>query len=72
MPRRRRLFHIQDVNPDPLCESYRHFFYHYDASPPLNVNTENLNPIACDQDFELLPGCVSNMHRKREFFTLGE
>lgn len=55
-----------------LCESYSRFFYHYDAAPLLIVNTEHLNPIERDEDFELLLNRISNMRGKREFFNLGE
>lgn len=55
-----------------LCESYSRFFYHYDATPLLIVNTENLNPAAREEDFELLLSRVANMRGKREFFSLGE
>lgn len=55
-----------------LCESYSRFFYHYDASPLLIVNTENLNPIGRDEDFTLLLSRIRNMRGKREFFNLGE
>lgn len=55
-----------------LCESYSRFFYHYDAAPLLIVNAENLNPIARDDDFNLLLKRIKNMRGKREFFKLGE
>ncbi|HEY8099203.1 MAG TPA: deoxynucleoside kinase [Burkholderiaceae bacterium] len=55
-----------------LCESYSHFFYHYDAAPLLIVNNENLNPIERDGDFELLLKHIQNMRGRREFFNLGE
>lgn len=55
-----------------LCESYSRFFYHYDAAPLLIVNTEHLNPIARDEDFNLLLNRVRNMRGKREFFSRGE
>lgn len=55
-----------------LCESYSRFFYHYDASPLLIVNTENLNPVERDQDFNLLLRRMNNMRGKREFFNIGE
>lgn len=55
-----------------LCESYSRFFYHYDAAPLLIVNTENLNPIERDEDFDLLLKRIANMRGKREFFNLGE
>jgi deoxyguanosine kinase len=55
-----------------LCESYSRFFYHYDAAPLLIVNTEHLNPIERDEDFNLLLTRIANMRGKREFFNLGE
>jgi len=55
-----------------LCESYSRFFYHYDAAPLLIVNTENLNPVERNEDFDLLLKRIGNMRGKREFFNLGE
>lgn len=55
-----------------LCESYNRFFYHYDAAPLLTVNTEHLNPVARDEDFQLLLKHIENMRGKREYFNLGE
>jgi deoxyadenosine/deoxycytidine kinase len=55
-----------------LCESYSRFFYHYDASPLLIVNTEHLNPIERDEDYTLLLKRIENMRGRREFFNLGE
>jgi deoxyguanosine kinase len=55
-----------------LCESYSRFFYHYDATPLLIVNTEHLNPIERDEDFDLLLTHMNNMRGKREFFSRGE
>ncbi|TFV88142.1 deoxynucleoside kinase [Oxalobacteraceae bacterium OM1] len=55
-----------------LCESYSRFFYHYDAAPLLIVNTEHLNPIDRDGDFELLLKRIATMRGKREFFNIGE
>jgi deoxyguanosine kinase len=55
-----------------LCESYSRFFYHYDAAPLLIVNTEHLNPIERDEDFNLLLTRASSMRGKREFFNFGD
>jgi len=55
-----------------LCESYSRIFYDYDAAPLLIVNTENLNPVAKDEDFALLMAHIRNMRGKREFFSRGE
>lgn len=63
---------ISEVYLYRLCESYSRFFYHYDAAPLLIVNTEHLNPIERDEDFNLLLNRMANMRGKREFFNLGE
>ncbi|GAC1425473.1 MAG: deoxynucleoside kinase [Burkholderiaceae bacterium] len=55
-----------------LCESYSRFFHDYDKAPLLIVNTEHLNPINRDEDFELLLTHITNMRGKREFFSRGE
>jgi len=54
-----------------LAESYTRFFYHYDASPVLIVNSENLNFVERDADFELLVERIRGMKSRREFFNLG-
>jgi deoxyguanosine kinase len=54
-----------------LAESYARFFYHYAAAPVLIVNSENLNFVERDQDFELLVSRMRGMKSRREFFSLG-
>jgi deoxyguanosine kinase len=54
-----------------LAESYARFFYHYSASPVLTVNSENLNFVERDADFELLVSRIRAMKSRREFFSLG-
>ena len=54
-----------------LAESYARFFHHYAASPLLIVNSENLNFVARDTDFDLLVERVLGMKGPREFFSLG-
>jgi deoxyadenosine/deoxycytidine kinase len=63
---------ISEVYLYRLCESYTRFFYHYDAAPVLIVNTEHLNPVHNDEDFNLLLARIQNMRGKREFFNRGE
>ncbi|KRB83943.1 deoxynucleoside kinase [Noviherbaspirillum sp. Root189] len=63
---------ISEIYLYRLCESYSRFFYHYDAAPLLIVNTEHLNPIERDDDFNLLLQRIDTMRGKREFFNLGE
>lgn len=54
-----------------LAESYARFFYHYASAPVLIVNSENLNFVGRDTDFELLVSRVRGMRSRREFFSLG-
>jgi deoxyguanosine kinase len=53
-----------------LADSYARFFYHYDAAPLLIVNSDNLNFVERDADFELLVARVRGMRSRREFFNL--
>jgi deoxyadenosine/deoxycytidine kinase len=53
-----------------LADSYARFFYHYDAAPLLIVNSENLNFVERDADFELLVSRLRGMRARREFFSL--
>jgi len=54
-----------------LAQSYGEFFHHYDAAPLLVVNSDNLNFVDQDEDFELLLQRIQNMRGPREFFSLG-
>jgi deoxyguanosine kinase len=54
-----------------LAESYARFFYHYTAAPVLIVNSQNLNFVERDADFELLVSRIRAMKSRREFFSLG-
>ncbi|TAJ76246.1 MAG: deoxynucleoside kinase [Gallionellaceae bacterium] len=54
-----------------LAQSYGEFFHHYDAAPLLVVNSDNLNFVDEDEDFELLLQRIQNMRGPREFFSLG-
>lgn len=52
-----------------VADSYSEHFYHYEASPLLIVNSENLNFVDQPQDFELLIERVGQMRGGREFFN---
>ena len=54
-----------------LAEGYARFFYHYAAAPVLIVNSENLNFVERDADFDLLLGRLRAMKSRREYFNLG-
>ena len=72
--RRRAARYKHDIGEDylaRLAEAYARFFYHYDAAPLLIVNSENLNFVERDSDFELLVSRLRAMRSRREFFNLG-
>ncbi len=62
---------ISDDYLATLAKSYGEFFHHYDAAPLLVVNSDNLNFVDNDEDFELLLERIKNMRGPREFFSLG-
>jgi len=55
-----------------LSEQYGRFFYHYNASPVLIVNSERLNFVDKDGDLDLLSERLMNMRGGREFFNFGD
>jgi deoxyguanosine kinase len=72
--RRRAVRYEREIGEDylaRLAEGYASFFYHYDAAPLLIVNSENLNFVEREPDFELLVSRVRAMRSRREFFNLG-
>ncbi len=52
-----------------LSEAYDQFFYHYDDSPVLTVNTEHLNLLASDADFALLIEHMETMRGRKASFV---
>lgn len=55
-----------------LADSYSRFFYHYNESPVLIVNSERLNFVRKDDDLELLMQRIASLRGNREFFNFGE
>lgn len=55
-----------------LADSYSRFFHRYDAAPLLIINTEHLNPIDQDEDFELLLQQLAGLRGRRAFFSVGD
>ena len=53
-----------------LADSYTRFFHSYEAAPVLVVNTEHLNPVDRDEDFELLLDRIDKLRGRREYFNL--
>jgi len=55
-----------------LGESYPRFSHHYAAAPVLMVNSENLNFVDNDDDFQLLVQRIKSMRGHREYFNKGD
>ncbi|NNM82474.1 MAG: deoxynucleoside kinase [Burkholderiales bacterium] len=72
--KRRGIHYERNVGEDylrRLAESYSRFFLHYDAAPVFMVNSDNLNFVEENRDFELLLGRIEKMRGTREFFNRG-
>jgi deoxyadenosine/deoxycytidine kinase len=52
-----------------LSEAYDQFFYHYNDSPLLTVNTEHLNPLESAADFALVVERIETMRGRRATFV---
>lgn len=63
---------ISDDYLSLLGESYTRFFHRYDQAPVMVVNSENLNFVDNDDDFQLLVQRIETMRGHREFFNKGE
>jgi len=55
-----------------LGESYTRFFHNYDVAPVMVVNSENLNFVDNDDDFQLLVQRIEAMRGHREYFNRGD
>ena len=54
-----------------LSEAYTRFFYQYEGAPVMIVNSENLNFVDNQPDFDLLLQRLEQMRGPREYFNLG-
>jgi deoxyguanosine kinase len=52
-----------------LSEAYTHYFHHYDNAPLLIINTDQLNPIDREEDFEALVHQIANFKGRRSYFN---
>jgi len=62
---------ISEIYLQRLAQSYSDFFYQYEAAPVLVVNSEHLNFVNSDEDFNLLLQRIETMRGSREFFSRG-
>jgi deoxyguanosine kinase len=54
-----------------LTESYTRFFHQYEEAPVMIINSENLNFVDSQEDFDLLLRKVDQMRGSREYFNRG-
>jgi 3-methyl-2-oxobutanoate hydroxymethyltransferase len=54
-----------------LADAYSRYFYQYDATPLMIINSERLNFVEDPDHFDLLRERISAMRGRREFFNLG-
>ncbi|SOD41043.1 deoxynucleoside kinase [Nitrosovibrio sp. Nv4] len=54
-----------------LTDSYTRFFHHYEDAPLMIINSENLNFVDSQEDFDLLLRQVEQMRGPREYFNRG-
>ena len=54
-----------------LAETYTRFFYQYETAPVMIVNSENLNFVDNQEDFDLLLQRLEQMRGPREYFNRG-
>jgi deoxyguanosine kinase len=55
-----------------LADAYARFFYQYDESPLLIINSERLNFVDNPAHMKMLLARVAGMRARREFFNLGQ
>jgi deoxyguanosine kinase len=71
----RRGVEYERTMPEPylarIADAYARFFYRYEASPLLIVNSERLNFVDNPEHFDLLLARIVAMRSQREFFNLG-
>lgn len=63
---------IDQAYLERLADSYSRYFYQYEASPLLIVNSEHLNFVDEPKDFDLLLSRIEAMRGGREYFNRGD
>lgn len=52
-----------------LSEAYTQYFHHYESAPLLIINTDQLNPIEREEDFNALIQQIANFKGRRSYFN---
>jgi len=58
---------ITEEYVDELNHVYNHFFFHYDDSPLLIINTSDIDFVKNKEDEKLIVDAILNMKEKREY-----
>ncbi|MGD8348974.1 MAG: deoxynucleoside kinase, partial [Gammaproteobacteria bacterium] len=60
---------IRDEYLLQLSESYTRFFFDYDDSALLTVNTQSIDPISNEDDYRAILEKIDNIHSGRHYFN---
>ena len=69
---RRGIDYEQQIHDDylqRLAETYTRFFYDYDAGALLTINTQSIDPINNDDDYQAILEKIDNIHSGRHYFN---
>ena len=55
-----------------LIDQYSRYFHDYDTAPLLIINTERLNPVDSEEDFQTLVRHLAELRGRRSFFNVGQ
>ena len=69
---RRGIDYEQQIHDDyllRLAETYTRFFFDYDAGALLTVNTQSIDPINNDDDYQAILEKIDNIHSGRHYFN---
>lgn len=61
---------IDSAYLERLNHAYTELFFRYEASPLLIVNTESINPVDSDEDFEMILDYVRNLRPGRHYLNV--
>ncbi len=60
---------IEDVYLNKISEAYIKFFYHYNASPTLIVNTSEINLVDSDDDYDYLLNYIRTLSPGKHYLN---
>jgi deoxyguanosine kinase len=60
---------IEDTYLQKISEAYTNFFYHYNSSPTLIVNTTDINLVDSDSDYDFLLKYIRNLSPGKHYLN---